>query len=177
MSVRTHHIPNLWYIAILIIGWIMSLPADLYARKNDIRFDHISTRDGLSQSTIHCILQDRKGFMWFGTWYGLNRYDGYKFVVYQNLPENPRSLSHNSVLSLCEDQSGMLWVGTFGGGLNRLDRKTEQFTRYRHASDDPRSLSGDEILAIHEDRSGTIWIGTSRGLNRFDPEADAETSG
>ena len=97
-----------------------------------IRFDRISLEQGLSQSVVNCILQDSKGFMWFGTEDGLNRYDGYEFRVYKTDPENHNTLSDNFVQSISEDPEGKLWIGTFAGGLNRFDRETEQFTRNRH---------------------------------------------
>jgi ligand-binding sensor domain-containing protein len=69
--------------------------------------------------------------MWFGTYVGLCKYDGYKFTVYKHNLEDPNSLSHNAVVALYEDRSGMLWISTVGGGLNRFDRETEQFTHYQ----------------------------------------------
>ncbi len=144
--------------------------ADLYARKNTIKFDRTSVDQGLSQNSVLCILQDRKGFMWFGTWDGLNRYDGYSFTVFGNEPENPRSLSNNAVMSLYEDRAGVLWVGTFGGGLNRFDRETEQFVRYQHRADDPGSLSNNFVKEISEDHDNVLWIATEGGVNRMDRE-------
>jgi hypothetical protein len=77
-----------------------------------LRFERISVEHGLSHSTVNCILQDSKGFMWFGTDDGLNKYDGHSFIVYKHNPDDPQSLSHNQVWSLFEDSSGVLWVGT-----------------------------------------------------------------
>ena len=78
------------------------------AKGQDQKFEHISVEHGLSHSTVNCILQDSKGFMWFGTDDGLNRYDGYSFTVYRHNPDDPQSLSHNQVWSLFEDASGVL---------------------------------------------------------------------
>ena len=97
---------------------------------DDIKFKNLSVEAGLSHSTVNCILQDSKGFMWFGTDDGLNKYDGYNFTFYKHNPDDPFSLSHNRVWSLFEDSAGTLWIGTFGGGLNRFDRDTGLFTRY-----------------------------------------------
>ncbi len=143
------------------------------ARDNDIRFEHISLEQGLSQSVVLCILQDSKGFMWFGTQDGLNRYDGYEFTVYKHDPENPNSLSDNFIQSLYEDQSGALWIGTNGGGLDRFDRETEQFIHYQHDPNDPHSLSNNQIWSVYQDQAGVLWIGTfGGGLNRFDRETE-----
>ncbi len=130
---------------------------------NDVRFERISLEQGLSQSVVLCILQDSQGFMWFGTQDGLNRYDGYDFVVYKHDPEDPHSLSDGFVRAIYEDRSGALWIGTNTGGLDRLDRETEQFTHYQNVPDDPHSLSNDNVQSIYEDQAGVLWIGTNTG--------------
>ncbi len=142
------------------------------APNTDIRFERISVEQGLSQSVVNCILQDSKGFMWFGTGDGLNQHDGYGFTVYKHDPEDSNSLSNNVILSVYEDQSGVLWIGTYGGGLDRFDRENGQFTHYQNDPDDPHSLSDDAVWSIHEDQSGVLWIGTEGGLNRFDREQE-----
>ncbi len=95
-----------------------------------LKFEHISIEQGLSQSTVFCILQDSKGFMWFGTEDGLDRYDGYSFKVYRHDPDNPNSINDNYVMSIYEDRSGFLWIGTLSG-LDRFDRKTERLITIR----------------------------------------------
>ncbi len=136
-----------------------------------LHFDNLSVEDGLSQSTVFCILQDRKGFIWFGTEDGVNKYDGYSFTVYKHNPEDPNSLSSNWIQAMLEDDSGMLWFGTRDGGLNRYDRNLDQFTHFRNDPRDPSSLNDDEITSLYQDQDGKIWIGTgSGGLEMFDPE-------
>ena len=143
------------------------------ARDNDLRFESISIEQGLSQSVALSILQDSRGFMWFGTQDGLNRYDGYEFVVYKHDPEDPHSISDNFVQSIFEDRMGALWIGTNVGGLNRLDRQTKQFTRYQNDPENSHSLSGNDVVTIYEDTAGVLWIGTNgAGLNRFDPQTE-----
>jgi len=149
---------------------------NLYAQINDIRFERISLEQGLSQGTIWAIIQDSKGFMWFGTADGLNKYDGYSFTIYNHDPRDSTSISNNTIIAICEDKSGTLWIGTAGGGLNRFDRETEKFTHYRNDPSNPNSLSDDQVISIHEDKNGTLWIGTeNRGLNRFDRETEKFT--
>jgi signal transduction histidine kinase/ligand-binding sensor domain-containing protein len=146
----------------------------------NLNFERISVEHGLSHSTVNCILQDSKGFMWFGTDDGLTRYDGYSFTVYRHDPDDPRSLSHNQVWSLFEDASGVLWVGTYGGGLNRFDR-TGQFTRYdaddfQNVTDEPEEFR-NVIEAIGEHPTGVLWIATyGGGLVRFDLDTETFTS-
>lgn len=136
-----------------------------------LRFDRISLEQGLSQSTIFCMLQDSQGFMWFGTEDGLNKYDGYTFTIYKHDPENVNSLSDNWIQAIFEDSSGMLWIGTREGGLVGYDRNLDQFMRYRNNPENPSSLSDDEITAIYQDQDGALWIGTGGGgLDRFDQE-------
>jgi signal transduction histidine kinase/ligand-binding sensor domain-containing protein len=139
------------------------------ARDNDIRFDRLSVEDGLSQSAVNCILQDSKGFMWFATEDGLNKYDGYDFTIFHNDPQDPSSLSDSFVRCIHEDPSGAIWIGTWNGGLDRLDPATGKFTHYRHDPDDPHSLSHDNVLCLYTDQAGTLWVGTAAGLDRFDP--------
>jgi ligand-binding sensor domain-containing protein len=130
-------------------------------------FTHITIEQGLSDQRVQAIVQDRVGFLWFGTNNGLNRYDGYDVVAYRHDPTNPHSLSGNFVEDLYEDRSGTLWVST-RSGLNAFDRRTERFTWYRHDPTNPRSLSHNTVIAITEDRAGGLWLGTAGGLNRFD---------
>ncbi len=94
------------------------------------KMERIGIEHGLSQSSAMVIMQDREGFLWIGTWDGLNRYDGYSFVHYRHDPHDSTSISNNSINLLFEDRDGAIWVGTAGGGLNRLDKKSKTFERY-----------------------------------------------
>jgi ligand-binding sensor domain-containing protein len=96
---------------------------------SDIRFARISTADGLSQTKVDRIIQDDQGFMWFGTQYGLNRYDGYDFKVFAHDPGNPNSLSGVRIRDVFKDRDGTLSVGC-DQFLNKFDPKTETFRRY-----------------------------------------------
>jgi signal transduction histidine kinase/ligand-binding sensor domain-containing protein/AraC-like DNA-binding protein len=148
---------------------LIQLASIVYVSGQDYRFKHINRNDGLSQSNVTCILQDHKGFMWFGTRDGLNRYDGYTITVYRNDPVNPRSLSHNYIRTIFEDNQHKLWVGTEDGGLSLYDRATDDFTNYLHNPRDIRSISSNKVRAITQDSKGRLWIGTGGGgLNRFD---------
>jgi len=142
---------------------------DITAQEYNIKFKKISIEHGLSQSTVFCILQDHKGFLWIGTEAGLNKYDGYKFTIYkpdQKDLNNVANLSNNYIYTLHEDHQGVLWIGT-DNGLNRFDCEKEQFIQFKSDPDNPSSLCNNRIFSIHEDKSGTIWIGTVGGLNKF----------
>lgn len=139
---------------------------------DNIRFEHISSDDGLSQNAIFAILQDSHGFMWFGTEDGLNKYDGRNFTVYKHDSDNANSLSDDRIWAIHEDQQGNIWIGTLNGGLNRYDRNLDQFIHYRHDPDSLQSLINDEVLAVYEDSEGILWIGTREGLDRFDKDTE-----
>ena len=141
-----------------------------FGQKKHLRFNTISLDQGLSQVSIMCILQDRKGFMWFGTQDGLNRYDGYDFVVYKNYPENPNSLSDNLIKAMVEDPRGLLWVGAYRG-LNLFDPKKDQFRRFLPDPNNPNSLAHAEVTALLIDAQARLWVGSNGGgLQLFDWE-------
>jgi ligand-binding sensor domain-containing protein/two-component sensor histidine kinase len=123
----------------------------------DIRFARISTADGLSQTKVSQIVQDDQGFMWFGTQYGLNRYDGYTFKVFIHDPGDPNSLNGVYIRSLFKDRDGTLWVGC-DQFFNKFDPATETFTRY------PVPF----VTHISQDSAGMLWLATSTGLYGLD---------
>lgn len=152
---------------VIVLSMIIccGVAAAVSAHPNSILFERLTTTDGLSQNTVTSILQDSRGFLWFGTEGGLNRFDGYEFKVFKPVPGDPKSLSGTQVWSLFEDRNGVLWVGTYDG-LNRFDRVTETFERFAHDDEDRWSLSDDSVRTILEDSRGDLWIGTKNGLNR-----------
>lgn len=146
------------------------------ARLPDLEFTHLTTDDGLSRNNVAAILQDRRGFMWFATGDGLDRYDGYAFVAYKNHPNDPGSISDNSTMDLMEDDHGYLWVATYAGGVNKFDPRTERSIRYHHDPNRPNSISGDSVESIARDSRGYLWFGTAdSGLDRFDPATETFT--
>ncbi|HUF00749.1 MAG TPA: two-component regulator propeller domain-containing protein [Anaerolineales bacterium] len=133
-----------------------------------LRFDHISIEQGLSQSSVRVIFQDSRGFLWFGTEDGLNRYDGYTFKTYKPDPDAPYSLSDRWINSIVEDQEGYLWIATRLGGLNRYDPRTEQFIHFRHDDSNPLSIGSDRVNVLYLDKKSNLWLGTPNGLDLFD---------
>lgn len=132
-------------------------------------FDHISRGDGLSNASVSSIIEDRNGFLWFGTQGGLNRYDGLSFEIYEHVPFEPNSLPHNLVQTLYEDpREPVLWIGTYHG-LSRFDMRTGEFTNYGSHNDGP-TLSDSVVTAVVRDAAGIVWVGTLNGLNRLDPD-------
>jgi len=148
---------------------ILLLAASLPGQDRFLRFRHLMDRDELSSNSVLSICQDYRGFMWFGTRDGLNRYDGYEFRTYYNDPDDSTSISDNQVNVVFEDSHQNLWAGS-ATGLNRFEREKDRFIRIESGKDD-YSLSNQYIKSIQEDRKGNIWVGTSRGLNKINLES------
>ena len=136
-----------------------------------LRFGRLTTKDGLSSDQTRNVVQDKRGFMWFGTLGGLDRYDGASVKTYRRDPDDPQSLSHDVARALLVDQSGDLWIGIWGGGLNQYDREKDAFIRYQYDPDNPHSLSHNTVRMVYEDRAGTIWTGTMGGLNKLNRDS------
>jgi signal transduction histidine kinase/ligand-binding sensor domain-containing protein/CheY-like chemotaxis protein/HPt (histidine-containing phosphotransfer) domain-containing protein len=134
-------------------------------------FEHITTRDGLSQSTVNSILQDSQGYLWLATENGLDRYDGNSIREYRRERGNEKGLASDYVWSIAEDARGDLWLATNGGGVARWDRRTEQFQQFRHDAQKPHSLASDAVRTLLIDAKGLIWAGTlDQGLDVLDPK-------
>lgn len=158
------------YVIYLLLFFLVG---NVYAQNISMRFDHLTIQDGLSQSSINDILQDSKGFLWFATEDGLNRYDGYEFIVYKNAPVDSTSISDNAINKIIEDREGNIWVATKDGGLNKFNRKTETFRRYKSDPAQKSSISDNYVTTLFEDKSGVILVGTQQGLDIYQPERDS----
>jgi ligand-binding sensor domain-containing protein/signal transduction histidine kinase len=137
----------------------------------DLTFSHLSLEDGLSEGTVYCTFQDSKGFLWFGTQDGLNKYDGYTFTIYRPDPTR-NSIASSFVRLIREGPEGELWIATMGGGLDKFDPETERFTHYPYDPEDSSSLAGNWVRTVYLDPQGAIWAGTNNGLSRLDPDTE-----
>ncbi len=136
-----------------------------------IHVKNLSLEDGLSQSSVLCMLQDHQGFMWFGTEDGLNRYDGYKFTVFRHDPMDSLSISDNFINCLFEDKEGNIWIGTKDGGINRFNSQTGAFKHWKMGLDNSSLLQTNHIQSIYQDDNRVFWIGTlNKGLYSFNVE-------
>ncbi|WP_179830093.1 ligand-binding sensor domain-containing protein [Spirosoma fluviale] len=154
-----------WYTVVLVV-FIAHFRA--IAQPASDKFDHLSVKDGLSNNSVNCILQDREGFMWFGTNDGLNKFDGYSFQVFQTDPARPtRSLTDNRILGLCEDHKNRLWVVTEGAGLHEIDKQTGNVTH--HPIHTKHENWWNNQLSVYEDRQGILWLCSYGGLIRYEP--------
>jgi len=145
---------------------LASIPAQAGAPRS-LRFEHLGLEQGLSQETVKTILQDRAGFIWFGTQGGLNRYDGYRIRAFRSDPGDPSSLPDNYVLASYEDREGTLWFGT-RGGLVRFDETRQKFVRYPFVSGSEPVARNRAVAAITGDGAGGLWVGTGEGLVHLD---------
>jgi len=134
---------------------------------NNLSFDLYSQEHGLSNNQIHCVLQDKKGWVWIGTSQGVCRFDGYRFTVFKNDPDDSTSLKGNLVRTIFEDHLGQLWIGTENGGLNRFDREKERFQQLFYQGDQA-PLRNVSVASIQEDSLGNLWVGTENNLFRID---------
>ncbi|MGM9477111.1 two-component regulator propeller domain-containing protein [Pedobacter sp. GSP4] len=133
--------------------------------QNKYVFKHLNVENGLSQSSVLSIAQDARGFMWFGTRFGLNKYDSQSFKAYYNEKANKKSLSFAAYLSsILALKDGSLLIGT-QQGLNKYNEADDNFDRYEHDSNDPTSISNQKVNCIFQDNKNRIWIGTANGLN------------
>ena len=133
-------------ILILLIFFVLTVIfPNIYAeiitahtlKNNNIKFERITSESGLSQNSVLSILQDPKGFMLFGTYSGLNKYDGHRFILYESDTADPGSLSGNSISHIILDSSGVIWIGTAENGLNKYEREKDRFKQYKNNPDDP----------------------------------------
>jgi ligand-binding sensor domain-containing protein/serine phosphatase RsbU (regulator of sigma subunit) len=132
-------------------------------------FTHLNVKQGLSQSAVMCIFQDRLGFMWFGTQDGLNRYDGYAVRVFKHDPSDSTTIDDNFITSIAEDSSGTLWFGTLRNpdGINRFDRRTGTFTHVPVRSINLRTAHPSSIHSSYLSPDGNEWLGAlGKGVYR-----------
>lgn len=137
----------------------------LVGQQQNMKLNQYTIADGLSQSTIQVIYQDKLGFIWFGTEDGLNRFDGYNFKVYKNNPKEKNSISSSNIRVIYEDEFNNLWIGT-SQGLNLYNRKQDIFI---HRSNWPKM----NVSSIIIEESNKLWVGTSSSLFVLDVKNDS----
>ncbi len=160
-------------LSVLLVAWHCKLHAQ---DQGPIRFDRYSSENiklvkGLSQNWVYNILQDQEGYIWFGTWDGLNKFDGYNFTIY-NVSDG---LSDHTIQSMLEDEAGNLWIGT-NKGLNKFDKESQSIVRYENIPGDTSSLYKNRVNALLLSRDGMLWLGTGGGLCCFDRQTETFTS-
>ena len=133
--------------------------------QNNSAFKHLNVEHGLSQSSVLSITQDARGFLWFGTRFGLNKYDSRSFKIYKHDDNDPSSLINSeSLSSILSAKDGSLWIGS-PWGINKYNEEQDNFDHIIRDKKKPQSLSSSKINCLFEDRENRIWIGTGNGLN------------
>jgi ligand-binding sensor domain-containing protein/two-component sensor histidine kinase len=141
--------------------FVPKLHAQVTTRLPFITFD---INNGLSQGYVKNIIQDKKGFLWFSTNDGLNRYDGYSFTVFHHDANDPASLADDELTFVFEDSNERLWIATRNQGMELFDRKSQTFFHYPNVG--KQSAYANEINNITEDKTGHIWLSSALGLYR-----------
>ncbi len=142
-----------------IIIYLFLVPVTIFSQESIYRFERITTDNGLLKNDVYNITQDSLGFLWFGTDYGLNRYDGYEFKYYLNIAGDTASLTNNYISKTLVDSKGNLWVLT-NKILHHYNYETDDFTRYPLVSKEDES-QGIQLSTLIEDNEGNLWIGNS----------------
>ncbi|WP_430810004.1 MULTISPECIES: hybrid sensor histidine kinase/response regulator transcription factor [unclassified Carboxylicivirga] len=149
------------YTILILLVYFLYAPT-LSAQTQPYYFSGLDTENGLSNNSVNEIMQDRHGYMWISTYYGLNRYNGYEVNTYFSISEDESTLSSNFITCLQEDNNGDLWVGT-KFGLNVRDKDTEKFTRFWADEQSGTSLRDNHIGDLILDKKNRLWIATMGG--------------
>ncbi len=139
--------------------------------QDQLSFQKFTEEDGLKNTFVTSLLQDKAGFLWMGTANGVHRFDGYGFKSFGLNQSDNQGLSHQTVWCLAQGREDFLWFGT-SAGLNRFDPETETFTHFLHYAKDTTSLTSSNIESLGFDREGALWVGTDNGLNRMCPNGE-----
>ena len=128
--------------------------------QEDVSFEYYSVKNGLSQNTVMAIMQDSKGFMWFGTWDGLNKFDGYEFTVFKSHPGDQSNITTNRIDYIHEDKLGYIWFQTYDGRIHRFDPRKEKFYSLPFATS-RYSYGVERNRRFIETSNGELWIATN----------------
>jgi signal transduction histidine kinase/ligand-binding sensor domain-containing protein/CheY-like chemotaxis protein len=149
------------FFIIIALSAILCCP--LYAQFPRLNFKNFTEKDGLSTNYVRSIYQDKDGFMWFGTPFGLDKFDGKNFTNYNSLLRDTLSSNYQIAYDIIEDNAGILWIATYSNGIILFDKNSETITRLKHDVNDPSSLSNDRVLDIFKDKDANIWVATAGG--------------
>ncbi len=161
-----------YYLSFL---FLFCISLRIYSQNSDFLFDHITVEDGLSSSNVGAIYQDRTGYLWFGTYNGVNRFDGYSFTSYK-YPGDSIIIRNEFQGSICEDGDGNIWIASHSGGLEKLSPQTGIFTNYLPNSHQPKNHWSNFVLCVYVDRNNVMWVGTGNGFYNYDRIDETFTS-
>lgn len=141
------------YLAIGLFLFYCSLKPISVSAQPKCTIEHFSTKDGLSDNKITCITKDRNGFMWMGTWTGINRFDGHNFVTYKSHPGDYSVLKNNRIDFIVEDHAGFLWLNAYDRQVYRFDKTTGKFLSISKGLQvkEKSQVSIDKIIILRKD--------------------------
>ncbi|MBI9063587.1 MAG: hypothetical protein JEZ14_16520 [Marinilabiliaceae bacterium] len=151
----------------LFIGLLFLLSNVSFGQVSPVRFQHLTIADGLSLSSVYCVHRDSKGYMWFGTEDGLNRFDGYHFKVFRSNSQDKNSIAYKWIEYIHEDNRGDLWFGS-RGGLSHYNPRKAIFTNFKGNTHPNHSLLNDTVTGIMQSSADLLLVGTAGGLNTID---------
>lgn len=158
-------------IPLLIITFLSLLSSPTLKSEESHYFRRFGVEEGLPQNTVFCILQDRQGFMWFGTKDGLSRYDGYTFKNFKHDKKDRNSIGNNFIRSLYQDEKESIWVGT-DEGIYMYEPRTERFSHFDRKTSTGTFING-EVNDIKRDKNGNLWISNGwQGIFLYKPLQD-----
>ena len=153
---------RVWTILLSLLGSVL-----LHGQQESLLFTHFEKKDGLNQSSVNCIFQDSRDFLWIANFGGVNRFDGYNMLSYENDFDDGHSIASNSVWAIYETDDGELWFGT-KSGLSQFMRASNNFLNYS-ITDPEITASILAVKAIFEDSDNKLYIGTEgKGIQLFD---------
>ncbi|MCO5948098.1 ligand-binding sensor domain-containing protein [Mucilaginibacter flavidus] len=135
-----------------------------------LRFEHITDKDGLSNNSVKCIYKDKDGFLWFGTQDGLNRYDGTTFKIYRHDKNDSTSLSGNPIDNITDDRHDGLWISSHCWGVTLLNRNTGRGYSLKVEKGNPKALQANCDVGVFYDEYGQLWIKNKQYLSKYNPE-------
>ncbi len=159
-------------LKLILLAYLLICNFLIWGQPKQYQFRRIGTESGLSNSNVSCILQDSRGFIWFGTFNGLNKYDGKRITQYNVSVTNKSSLSNKDILDLTEDSNGNLWIATAGGGLNKYHRNSDDFTSFTRNVKQNFTLPGNNINCLQIANKQKLWLGTENGLGLMDLQTE-----
>ncbi len=150
----------LWFLLVGMYG---------FAQISDITFRRVTLKDGLSQTSVYSIYQDYRGFMWFGTYEGLNRYDGRHVInlMANDSFSNENRLSEGPIYGLDGDRKSTLYIATYGGGLDVLTYDDLKVTHYLKSDSTQNSISCNNLYDVKYVNDSTVWVVGDHGLSKF----------
>ncbi len=158
-----------------ILFWLIFVfaftPLITEAQYYNLTFRNYSSFNGLSQSEVQCVYEDRSGFLWIGTWYGLTLYDGREFTTYYHRVNDPSSLGGNLITDIAQDRKGVLWFSVYNSGISKMDPLNKKFRNYQ-PSGKKNSILSEKVNTLMIDSADRVWIGSAEGLSIYDSEKD-----